>query len=408
MKKMPVFNYSLLLSVKVINYSLFALTLQLMAGIYIHIPFCKQACTYCNFHFSTLLKNKTELLEALLKEIEIQQHFFPLKTVIKTIYFGGGTPSILSAAEINHILQKIYKHFPIDEQAEITLEANPDDLTEEYLYALKNETSVNRLSIGIQSFFDEDLKYMNRAHNATQAKMCIQLAQRSGFKNLSADLIYGTPTMNNERWKENLDTLFDLNVPHISCYALTVEEKTQLADLIKKKKTVAPADEQTAQQFQILTEAMKEHNYLQYEISNFCREPYFAEHNTNYWKGIPYLGIGPSAHSFNGEVRSWNIRNNAQYIKKISANELPDESENLSSADKYNEYVMTNIRTIWGVDVKEISDRFGEKVQQHFLKEINSFTLKGQAIENNGIYTLTNSGKLFCDHITAHLFIEKD
>jgi oxygen-independent coproporphyrinogen-3 oxidase len=268
-----------------------------MAGIYLHIPFCKQACTYCNFHFSTLLKTKEDVLKAISNEIQLQQNFFPDKTIIDTIYFGGGTPSLLSISEINELLNELYKHFNIAENTEITVEANPDDLTKGYLSALKKETPVNRFSIGVQSFFDEDLRYMNRAHNASEAINCINFAQDKGFENLSVDLIYGTPTMNNERWKENLQTVFGLKIPHVSCYALTVEEKTELAFLIKKKKSIEPSDEGMAQQFSILLDEMNKHHYTHYEISNFCIEPHFAKHNTNYWKGIPYLGIGPSAHS---------------------------------------------------------------------------------------------------------------
>ncbi len=379
-----------------------------MAGIYLHIPFCKQACTYCNFHFSTLLKNKKDVFEALLKEIDMQQHFFPLETTIETIYFGGGTPSLLSIVEINQLLEKIGIAFNVEKDAEITLEANPDDLTKNYLNDLKQNTTINRLSIGVQSFFDEDLKYMNRAHNATEAIQCIQLAKDAGFNNLSIDLIYGTPTMNNEQWKKNLEILFDLDVTHISSYALTVEEKTALHSLIKRQKAIEPDDEQTAQQFSILLDKMQEHHFVHYEISNFCKTPYFAKHNTNYWKGIPYLGIGPSAHSFDGKTRYWNIANNAIYAKKILSNELANESELLSDTDKYNEYVMTSIRTIFGTDSSTIKQDFGEDFLQYFLLEISPFIDNNWITENKGIYTLTNSGKLFCDYITANLFLEND
>jgi oxygen-independent coproporphyrinogen-3 oxidase len=377
-----------------------------MAGIYIHIPFCRQACTYCNFHFSTLLKNKKEVMDAMLKEIALQQHYFPEKTVIDTIYFGGGTPSLLTTEEINSIIKEIEKHHAVSENAEITLEANPDDLSDAFLSALRKETTINRLSIGVQSFFDEDLQYMNRAHNASDARSCIQLAKDAGFHNLSIDLIYGTPTMSNERWKENLDILFAMHVPHISCYAMTVEEKTPLADFIKKKKALPPGDEQTAQQFSVLLEEMKTHGYTQYEISNFCKEPHFVMHNTNYWKGIPYLGIGPSAHSYNGTQRSWNVSNNALYAKKIMKDEPANEYEVLSITEKYNEYVMTSLRTMWGVDVNYILQHFGEDFQKHFLLEVSPFISNKWVNESGTIYTLTDSGKLFCDYITEHLFVE--
>ncbi len=377
-----------------------------MAGIYLHIPFCKQACTYCNFHFSTLLKNKEAVLTAMLNEIQLQQNFFADKTTIETIYFGGGTPSLLSSKEINELLNELNKYFSISSTPEITMEANPDDLSKEYLTSLKKETTINRFSIGVQSFFDEDLRYMNRAHDAIEAINCIKYAQEIGFENISVDLIYGTPTMNNERWTKNLQTVFDLQVPHISCYALTVEEKTELASLIKKKKKVEPSDELMALQFSILLVEMGKHNYTHYEISNFCKEPHFAKHNTNYWKDIPYLGIGASAHSYDGLKRYWNVANNAIYAKKILNNELANESEILSETDAYNEYVMTSIRTIFGTHSEKIKQDFSEEYLKHFLLEISPFIANNWIIETDGIYTLTNSGKLFCDYITQNLFVE--
>jgi oxygen-independent coproporphyrinogen-3 oxidase len=379
-----------------------------MAGIYLHIPFCRQACTYCNFHFSTLLKNKSDVMEAMLKEIEMQHSFFPDKTEIETIYFGGGTPSLLSVEEINLFLTKIFTHFKVNDDAEITLEANPDDLTGKYLSDLKSQTKINRLSIGVQSFFNEDLLYMNRAHNAKEAIQCIKNAKETGFDNLSVDLIYGTPTMSNENWKQNLKTVFDLQVNHISPYALTVEDKTALSSLIKKKKIKEPGDEQTAEQFMILTTEMERHNFVHYEISNFCKTPYFAKHNTNYWKGISYLGIGPSAHSFDGEKRCWNISNNANYLIKIWNNESAGECEILTVTEKYNEYVMTSIRTIFGTHTEFIKTAFGEEYLKHFLFEISPFMDNNWIKEDEKIYTLTQTGKLFCDYITTHLFFEND
>jgi oxygen-independent coproporphyrinogen-3 oxidase len=379
-----------------------------MAGIYLHIPFCRQACTYCNFHFSTLLKNKEEMIAAILSEIEMQQNFFPTETKIESIYFGGGTPSLLSIDEINQISNKIRTLFNVIDDAEITLEANPDDLTIAYLIDLKKHTKINRLSIGVQSFFDEDLKYMNRAHNAKEAIQCIQFAKEAGFQNLSVDLIYGTPTMSHEHWRQNLQIIFDLNVPHISSYALTVEDKTVLSTLIKKQQTKAPEDEHTAQQFSILLEEMNKHHFVHYEISNFCKTPYFAKHNTNYWKGISYLGIGPSAHSFDSKKRYWNISNNANYLKKIKVNELASECEILSITDKFNEYVMTSIRTIFGTNTNKIKQDFGDDFLQHFMLEISPFIDNNWISKNENIYTLTDAGKLFCDYITANLFFEND
>lgn len=344
----------------------------------------------------------------MLKEIKMQQNFFPASTIIETIYFGGGTPSLLTTEEINVLLNEINKYFTVAATPEITLEANPDDLTKPYLSSLKKATPVNRFSIGIQSFFDEDLLYMKRAHTAHEAMHSLKYALETGFENLSVDLIYGTPTMSNERWLQNLQTVFDLQIPHISCYALTVEDKTELAALLKKKKTAEPSDEDMAQQFSILTEQMNKHGYTHYEISNFCREPHFAKHNTNYWKGIPYLGIGPSAHSYDGVKRYWNIANNANYAKKIGNHELAGESEILSETDAYNEYVMTSIRTIFGTDKVEIQSRFGDEFLKHFLLEISPFVANGWVTEINGVYTLTLSGKLFCDYITEHLFLSNE
>lgn len=375
-----------------------------MAGIYLHIPFCKQACNYCNFHFSTLLLTKAQVLAAMLEEIRLQQHFFPSKTMLHTIYFGGGTPSLLSIAEINTLFNCIEKYFLIAENAEITLEANPDDMTLEFLQQLKSETRINRLSIGIQSFLEADLQYMHRAHNATEAITAIKTAQAVGISNLSIDLIYGTPTLNDEMWRENLKIAFDLNIPHISCYALTVEEKTALASQIKKKKTSAPEDEKTSAHFFILMEEMQQHGYVHYEISNFCQPNHAAIHNSNYWKGLSYLGIGPSAHSFDGEKRYWNISNNALYAKAILENKFEPAFEILSKTDKYNEYIMTAIRTIKGVDSTYISVQFGDIYLQHFLAEIAAFIVQKDVVQTATTYTLTDKGKLFCDAISQQLF----
>lgn len=344
----------------------------------------------------------------MLQELEMRKKFFPEKTQIDTIYFGGGTPSLLSANEINTLIQQIYRLFTVAEQPEITLEANPDDLTKAYLQTLKKQTPINRFSIGIQSFWEEDLRYMNRAHNAEEAMRCIQQAQQAGFDNLSIDLIYGTPTLSKEQWRKNLQTAFDLQVPHISCYALTVENKTALSAEIKKKKKAAVDDELMVQQFSILLEEIKRNGYLQYEISNFCKPPHFAQHNTNYWRGISYLGIGPSAHSFDGKIRYWNVSNNTIYINKIEANEPAYEQELLSERERYNEYVMTSLRTVFGVAVKKINHDFGDIYVRHFHLEIAPFIEKKWVECTDEIYTLTDLGKLFCDFITEELFIIKN
>jgi oxygen-independent coproporphyrinogen-3 oxidase len=376
-----------------------------VAGIYIHIPFCRKACSYCNFHFSTLLKNKGDMLTSILREIELQQYFFPEKKPIETIYFGGGTPSLLSSNEINSILYKIQSHFTVTPNIEVTLEANPDDLTKDYIRELK-DTSVNRLSIGVQSFFDVDLQYMNRAHNATAARQCLGDALNAGFHNLSVDLIYGTPTMPDNNWIQNLEAVFEFDIPHVSAYALTVEEDTALSNNIRKKTVQAPADEHTARQFEMLVHAMIRQGYLHYEISNFALPGKFAVHNSNYWKGVSYLGIGPSAHSFDGSRRYWNISNNALYAQKISSNVLPHESENLSASNRYNEYIMTSLRTMWGLDLQKIENDFGSSYADHFLKMVGRFLKDGFVAESHTVYTLTAAGKLMSDHITRELFID--
>src|SRR5471030_3212541 len=278
-----------------------------MAGIYIHIPFCKQACHYCDFHFSTSLKYKDELLQALVKEIRLQKDYLGGETV-ETIYFGGGTPSLLNADELNHLLTVITGLHTVPAGAEITLEANPDDLDKSKVAAYR-QTDINRFSIGIQSFFDEDLQWMNRVHRGAEAEAAVKRVQDAGFENITADLIYGYPHLTGEKWKYNLDKIFELGVPHVSSYSITVEPKTALAAFINKKQQQPLSDDQSATQFIALMDAMQAHDFEHYEISNFCRPGYYSRHNSNYWKGVKYLGIGPSAHSYSGAIRQWNIRN---------------------------------------------------------------------------------------------------
>ena len=374
-----------------------------MAGIYIHIPYCKNACSYCNFHFSTQTESGEKMIQAMLNEIELQKHFFPKNTKLDSIYFGGGTPSFIDLNYIIKLLQKIYDNFNVQAHAEITLEANPDDLTEEYLQNLKKLTPINRLSIGIQSFVEEDLKFMQRIHSVTQAKQCILDAQKAEF-NITCDLIYGTPTLSNENWRKNIQALIDLNISHFSCYALTVEEKTILHHQIQNHKTEELDEEKIAEQFTILQEIIAQNDYEQYEISNFCKNKKYAIHNTNYWKNKPYLGIGPSAHSFNGTDRFWNINNNNQYIKQLLQSQLAQSCEHLNNIDNYNEYVMTNLRTIWGVDIHLIEKNFGAELRKHFEFEIKPFIDNNWIETDKHIYKLTNKGKLFCDLITEQVF----
>ena len=372
-----------------------------MAGIYIHIPFCKQACHYCDFHFSTSLKKKDLLLDALVKEMELRKHELKDQTV-ETIYFGGGTPSLLSNFEIQTILDSVFENYNVVENPEITLEANPDDLTKDRIHELA-ETPINRLSIGTQSFFDEDLKLMNRAHNANEAKKCLEEATKY-FENITIDLIYGIPGLTNERWKENIETALSFNIPHISSYALTVEPKTALESFIKKG-TVKNVDDDLAQeQFHMLIEKLEASGFVQYELSNFGKPDFFSKHNTSYWQAKSYIGIGPSAHSFNGSQRSWNVRNNSKYINALANDELPLEVENLTIVDQYNEYVMTGLRTICGVSLKRIEQDFGKSYKTYILKQSQKHIDQDLLYIDNDKLLITKRGKFLSDGIASDLF----
>lgn len=371
---------------------------------YFHIPFCKQACQYCDFHFSTSLKYKEDLLQAMHQEIELRASYLENKKV-ESIYFGGGTPSILQAKEIDALIGKVAKYFEISSDAEITLEANPDDLDKKKVQELRN-TEINRFSIGIQSFFEEDLKWMNRAHNSEEARSSIMRVQDAGFENITSDLIYGYPLLTNSKWKSNMQSLIELEIPHISSYSMTVEKRTTLAHLINKGKTPALNEEQSAEQMLMLIDTLTSLGYEHYEISNFAKPDRYARHNSNYWKGKPYLGIGPSAHSFNGTSRSWNIANNALYIKGILTKELPFETEQLSKKDRFNEYVMTSLRTKWGIDKNYVEKEFGNDYLSSILKNIEEYFHKELVlISEEGIISLSPSGKLLADQIAAELFI---
>lgn len=379
-----------------------------MAGIYIHIPFCRQACHYCDFHFSTSLKTKDDLVKALMKEAFLQKEFFSglLKNgeELTTLYFGGGTPSLLSGDELTILLETLHKHFHVSPSAEITLEANPDDLNSEKLRGLMN-AGINRLSIGVQSFFDEDLKFMNRAHNASQAEASVKRAQDTGISNISIDLIYGTPTLDNDRWKKNIATAFELQVPHLSCYALTVEEKTALSHFIRIGKTVAPDDQQATEQFSILMDQAEKNGFVHYEISNFAKEGFNSRHNSNYWKGEPYLGLGPGAHSYNVHSRQWNVANNPQYIKGIQQAIIPCEREELSATQRYNEYVMISLRTKEGIDLAKVESNFGSDYISHIKSELEKIGKGDLLISAENHIVLTNRGKHFADRLAADLFI---
>lgn len=375
-----------------------------MAGIYIHIPFCKQACNYCNFYFSTSLGNKDALVDALVKEIALTKDYLHGEQ-IETIYFGGGTPSLLQIDEMKRILDGLAQQYDLSALQEFTIETNPDDLTSSKIAELSTlkAMGLNRFSIGIQSFHDEDLQYMNRAHNSSEAQTAVKKVQDAGFDKITIDLIYGTPTMNDERWLQNLETAFALDVPHISSYALTVEPKTALDKKIKLGESKTVSDEQGARQFNILMNEMRKHGYEQYEISNFAKPGRYAVHNTNYWRGKHYLGLGPSAHSFNTHARRWNVANNINYINSIVKGILPYEEEVLTPAQQVNERIMTALRTQWGLEVTS----FGLQVAG-LIQDGLQYIDKAHYTYSNGVLVLTQEGKLFADSIAAELFIEEE
>lgn len=373
-----------------------------MAGIYLHIPFCKQACNYCDFHFSTSLKMKASFIDALLTEIALRKSVFEQQT-INSIYFGGGTPSLLSEKDLNRIFETLFTSFRVSPMAEITLEANPDDLSPEKIKVLKN-TPINRLSIGVQSFRDEDLRFMKRAHNAREALSSIKNSKQAGFTNLTIDLIYGTPGMDTSAWLENLNIAFALDIPHISCYALTVEPNTELHHQILHQKVSNVDEHQSAVQFELLTRQMKRNGYEQYEISNFCIPGAYSKHNSSYWKKNMYLGLGPSAHSFYDNKRLWNVSNNTTYVKSLAQNLLPLQEEVLSLEDRYNEYVMTSLRTKWGCSIAEIENNFSSELADYFRNEIELYVSSKNVLVKKEVYYLSEKGTLLADRIASDLF----
>lgn len=373
-----------------------------MSGIYIHIPFCKQACHYCDFHFSTSLKKKDEMILALAKEIEMRKSEFQ-DEVVETIYFGGGTPSRLQIADLRLQIDSIYQNYKVTKKPEITLEANPDDLSSDYLIEL-SKIGINRLSIGIQSFFEDDLKMMNRAHNSAEAKKCLEEATKY-FDNISIDLIYGIPGMSNQKWIQNIEMALSYKVPHISSYALTVEPKTALHSFIQKQ-LIPPPDEEVAQEhFQILVEKLTENDFIHYELSNFGKENYFSKNNSSYWLGKKYIGIGPSAHSYDGQKRGWNVSNNSVYIKSILENKLPMETETLSKTDRYNEYIMTGLRTMWGVSLERIEKEFGNTYLDYLNKQAARYVEDHLLFVDDAILRTTQKGKFLSDGIASDLFL---
>ncbi len=374
-----------------------------MAGIYIHIPFCKQKCHYCNFYSLASIKYRDVFIDALVKEIALQKDYLEGEE-IETIYFGGGTPSLLSSDEIEKIIDELAIFHKINRDAEITLEANPDDITSEKIRKL-HQSPINRFSIGIQSFFDGDLKYLNRVHSGSEAETSVKTVLDAGFENMSIDLIYGIPSLSDENWQANIEKFFSFNIPHLSSYALTVEPQTALDILIKNGKMNNIDDEKAALQFQYLMQAMDDKSFIHYEISNFSKESCYSKHNTSYWQGKKYLGLGPSAHSFDGNSRQWNISNISKYIKSLNNSGINAEKETLTKEQKYNEYVMTSLRTIWGTSINYILENFGESYEKYYLKEIKKHIKEGNVISGNGVLQLTHRGKLFADGIASDLFI---
>lgn len=366
-----------------------------------HIPFCKQACSYCNFHFTTSLHYKNDLLKALVKEIELEKDYLG-KEPVETIYFGGGTPSLLSSTEIESLLEAVHRNFSIAPGAEITLESNPDDITKEKLQGWKN-AGINRLSIGVQSFFEEELQWMNRAHNARQAREGLELATTL-FNNITMDLIYGSPLLTDEMWKHNVDTAIDLGIPHLSCYALTVEERTPLQKMIQLQQRKDVDNDKQARQFLLLMQWLKEKGYEHYEVSNFAKPGYRSRHNSSYWKGASYLGIGPSAHSYNGKERRWNIANNNIYIKSINEGQPKRETEVLTEENKINEHIMISLRTMEGLDLEAVNRIWGNLHMKRLEAQLGKYIQAGFAIKEHSFVKLTNEGMLRADGIASDLF----
>jgi len=372
-----------------------------MAGIYIHIPFCKQACLYCNFHFSTSLEYSQRMIQSILKDMEMRKH--ECTEEIETIYVGGGTPSILEMEEMDALINQLYKHYRIAPTAEITLEANPDDISRQKAEEWKS-MGINRFSIGVQSFSDKHLKWMNRAHDAAQSLACIDKIREVGFENFSIDLIYGTPGQSLKEWEQDLEKTFELQVPHLSCYALTVEEETPLFHLIEKGKKEKVSSDLQAEQFNTLVSLTKAAGYHHYEISNFAKPGMESKHNSSYWKGKPYMGFGPSAHSYDQHARSWNLSHNINYMQSIENNLLPSEKEILSERDRMNEYIMTNLRLSSGINSNYIREHWGNEELQRIQDALGKYIVQDLAETTEVGWRLTDQGKFFADGIASAIF----
>ncbi len=375
-----------------------------MAGIYLHIPFCAQKCAYCDFFSIANQKSKDDFVEAIIKEIYLQKYYLGDDSV-QTIYFGGGTPSVLSILQIEKIMNALDKHFQIESNIELTLEANPENLNAEYLSGLK-KLGFNRLSIGIQSFSDDDLVLMKRTHLAKTAIQSVYEAKKQGFKNISIDLIYGLPNLSMKKWEENLDQAIDLNIQHISAYHLTIEPKTLFKKWYDQNKIQLPNDEESLEQFKLLVEKTSEHGFLHYEISNFGKDGFLSLHNTNYWLNVKYLGLGPSAHSYNLTSRQWNISNLKVYMDTIWKGKTPFESENLTLKEKYNDYIITSLRTMWGLNTEKLELNFGSKYKIYFLKNVKKFIDENLCIQNDHQVKLSETGIFVSDHIISELLYE--
>jgi oxygen-independent coproporphyrinogen-3 oxidase len=370
-----------------------------VAGIYLHIPFCKQACHYCNFHFSTTLKNYETTVKSICWEIENRTDYLP-ENSIDTIYFGGGTPSILENADLKQILEAIRKNYSVNASAEITLEANPDDITQEKLKVWKT-AGINRLSIGVQSFFEDDLKWMNRAHNAEQAESALRWAKEAGFENITADLIYGLP---HGHWNDNIQKMVSFGIPHISSYALMLEENTALHHFVKTKKTTLPLDENVVKDYTLLCDELLASGYEHYEISNFSRPDFKSKHNGSYWKGIPYLGIGPSAHSYDGKNRRWNVANNQLYAKNIAEGKIYWEDEVLTEEDRFNEYLMTGLRKAEGISLDYIESKFSETLVKHLIDSAAPLLTQRKLLLKDEVLIIPETEWFTADTIIAELF----
>jgi oxygen-independent coproporphyrinogen-3 oxidase len=375
-----------------------------LAGIYLHIPFCRQACTYCNFHFSTSLHYKPDLIGALLREMELEKDYLD-GAPVHTVYFGGGTPSLLDGEDCRLLLEGLRRHFPVAPDAEVTLEANPDDIDEEKLRTWKS-LGINRLSIGVQSFQEEELRWMNRAHNSRQALESLHLAVKE-FNNITMDLIYGSPFLSDEQWKEHVDLVTDMGISHLSCYALTVEEKTPLHKSIRNQRSLDVDPDKQARQFLMLMQWMREKGYEHYEVSNFAKPGYRSRHNSSYWKGVSYLGLGPSAHAYNGKERRWNVANNTLYIAGMNKAIPNRESEVLSPTDVLNETVMISLRTREGLSLQNVEERWGKEERERIKREASKFLSAGLLVQDGHSLRLTDEGMLRADGIAAELFQEK-